>query len=437
MKHIFAVLILCLASHVWAQSTKPVVERFVNFLIHEQYTEAYACLGDTVKRVMDVEQLEPTWSFITKSCKGLDSFTIGDAVIQKGYNVHIVEGKCKEGGVRLSISVDSVRQKVVGFFILPRKGEGTVPPYAKLEKFTERKLNFGLTDFPIQGTLTLPTGIANPPVVVLVHGSGPNDRDETIENNKVFRDIAWGLASMGVAVFRYDKRTYLYGKRMAAEQRNGNPFTVDDEVTQDAVMAVKLMKASELVDGKNVFVLGHSLGGMMAPRIAKQSDPRGVILMAAPARKLDVLLVEQYRYLTEGKLRNAADSAQLEAMIKTAQQSGDPKQVEQLNPDSLALGLSLSYWKSINSYNPVPLAQKIGLPFLVLSGGRDYQVPPTDAAIWKQALPEAKCIEYPQANHLMMDGEGKPGPAEYAKTNNVNRQVVVDIATWVKELSVK
>ena len=124
-------------------------------------------------------------------------------------------------------------------------------------------------------------------------------------------------------------------------------------------------------------------------------------------------------------------------MIITIRKSGDTKQASSLHPDSLALGLSFEYWKSINSFNQVQVAQKLKQPILVLSGGRDYQVPPTDAAIWKQSLPPTTtCIEYPQANHLLMDGEGKPGPDEYQKVSNVNQQVVVDIATWIKSIAI-
>ena len=439
MKNIILVFVVLigLANTTIAQSTKAVVERFANALQHEQYTEAYACFGDTIKRGLPEDQLETIWGFIAKGCNGLSGFEVTDATLKGGFAVHVMEASCSSGGLRLNVSVDTTQQKIVGFFMMPRKSEGIVPAYAKLEKFTERKLTFGLKTYPLQGTLTVPTGIVNPPVVVLVHGSGPNDRDESMEGNKVFRDIAWGLASMGIAVFRFDKRTYVYGKELAAAQRQGKPFDVDDEVTQDAVMAVQLMKANKLVDGKNVFVLGHSLGGMMAPRIVQKTKARGMILMAAPARKLNVLLEEQYRYLTQGKLRNAGDSAQLEEMIITIRKSGDTKQASSLHPDSLALGLSFEYWKSINAFNQVQVAQKMKQPILVLSGGRDYQVPPTDAAIWKQSLPPTTtCIEYPQANHLMMDGQGKPGPDEYQKVSNVNQQVVVDIATWIKSIAI-
>lgn len=433
-KIIFLFVCACMASALKAQSTKVVVERFVNALQNEQYAEAYTCFADTITRGLPEEQLETIWAFIAKGCNGLSGFEVSEAKLNGVFAVHVAEATCSSGGLRLSISVDTTTQKITGFFMMPRKSEGTVPPYAKLEKFTERKLEFGNKHYPLQGTLTVPTGVVKPPVVVLVHGSGPNDRDETMDGNKVFRDLAWGLASMGIAVFRYDKRTYVYGKELAAAQKQGKPFDVDDEVTDDAVMAVKRMQSNALVDGNNVFVLGHSLGGMMAPRIVQRSKARGMILMAAPARKLDVLLEEQYRFLTRGKLTNATDSAQLEKLIMVIRQSGDTKQAATLHPDSLALGLSFAYWKSINGFNQVQVAQKLHQPILVLSGGRDYQVPPADAAIWKQSLPASTtCIEYPKANHLMMDGEGEPGPAEYQKVANVNRQVVVDIANWVSK----
>ena len=143
-------------------------------------------------------------------------------------------------------------------------------------------------------TLTIPNGTGPFPAVVLVHGSGPNDRDETYGPNKPFKDIAWGLASVGIVVLRYEKRTKQYPQESAAIQN----FTVQDETIYDALAAVELLNNSSIVDHSKIFVLGHSLGGMLAPRIALQeSQIAGLIILAGATRHLEDLMLEQTRYL--------------------------------------------------------------------------------------------------------------------------------------------
>jgi dienelactone hydrolase len=104
---------------------------------------------------------------------------------------------------------------------------------------------------------------------VLVHGSGPQDRDETIGPNKPFRDLAWGLASQGIAVLRYEKRTKKHAMKLVLIK---NTITVKQETIDDALAAVALLRKTERIDPNRIFVLGHSLGGMLIPRIGAR-DP--------------------------------------------------------------------------------------------------------------------------------------------------------------------
>src|SRR5579864_3038800 len=170
----------------------------------------------------------------------------------------------------------------------------TLPSYARPSSYVERAMTIGSGEWALPATLTLPAGTGPRPAVVLVHGSGPNDRDETVGANMPFRDLALGLASRGVAVLRYDKRTKVHGAKMAAL----TDFTVQQEVIEDALEAVRALRTQPGIDSAHVFVLGHSLGGMLIPRIGT-ADPAitGFIVMAGPARPIEEALVAQTRYL--------------------------------------------------------------------------------------------------------------------------------------------
>lgn len=284
---------------------------------------------------------------------------------------------------------------------------------------------------PLQGVLTLPAGTGPFPAVVLVAGSGPNDRDETIGPNKPFRDLADGLAAAGIASLRYDKRTYTYGAQMV-----GTAVTVDDEVTDDALSALHLLGQQPGIDPHRLFVLGHSLGALMVPRIARRYPQlAGAIVLAAPVTlDLDSVL-RQIRYLGPLQGASPAQLDKLLAPIIAARNSlahADPAHP----PPGEFFHAPASYWLSLRNYDAIATARQLHLPMLVLQGAGDYQVPPQDDFVrWQAAFahdPRVKLIEYPGLNHLFMPAGNPPSPADYRKPGHVDAAVVRDIGTWIK-----
>ncbi|MFP4697448.1 MAG: DUF3887 domain-containing protein [Eubacteriales bacterium] len=296
------------------------------------------------------------------------------------------------------------------------------------DTYYTKELSFGTDKYPLKGTLTIPKGVESSPVIIFVHGSGPNDRDETVGPNKPFRDIAIGLANNGIASFRYDKRTNLYPNEFAADKN----ATVYEETTQDALLAIDKMMSLENVEFSNLYVLGHSLGGYLMPRIAAETDKAsGFIMLAGGARNLlDVISYQvDYIYTLDGSISEEEQNTinQIEDQINIIKKG-------EMDANTPILGAYKPYWNDLLEYEPLELVKEVEEPILFLQGERDYQVTMTDFNLWKDAVESQnknEFISFEKLNHLMMPGEGKSTPDEYNSPNEVDNKVIEAIVNFI------
>lgn len=297
-----------------------------------------------------------------------------------------------------------------------------------------RQLAVGVGSPPLRATLTLPAGGGPFPAVVLVSGSGPNDDNETVGPNHPFLDIALGLAARGIASLRYDKRTRDYPASV-----NPQTFTLTQEYVPDALAAIKLLRHEGSVDPRLVFVLGHSEGGTYAPLIAQRARQlAGVILMAAATESTGAALARQARYLATLPADSAA-KAQLPALEAEAAAIDNPATLAKDPPTTVLLGgVGPAYYLSGFRYNEVAVARSIPQPLLILQGDRDYQVTvANDLDVWLRGLRGRKgvtVVQFPDADHLFLDGSGPPTPAEYELPGHVDSRLIATIATWVERI---
>jgi hypothetical protein len=311
------------------------------------------------------------------------------------------------------------------------------PPYADRGSFDEEEVLLGEGPQAVPGTLSLPTSTGPRPALVLLGGSGPTDRDGTIAKSKPLKDLAWGLASRGITVVRFDKVTYAHPDHV----RTDRTFTLYDEYLPHAVAAVDLLRARGDVDPARVFLGGHSLGGTVAPRVATaEKSIAGLVILAGGTEPLQWAAVRQVKYLASLDPSTAGPSQPgIDAMTAQAKQVDSPDLSLGTPDHQLPFGVPAPYWLDLRGYDPVATAAALNKPILICQGGRDYQVTTTDdLSRWETGLagqPRVDIHVYPADNHFFFPGTGASSPAELAAPQHLDHQVVADIAEWMAAVS--
>ena len=393
---------------------------FAALKVHD-YGTAYGLFSAKMKAAVPQENLQVLWLRQVDQLGHLVSWTTYQGAAIEGRDVLISYLKFEQGELRSTVLVTSKTGDLAGFYLQVPPGRPVItamaPAYIDTTKFTAMDATVGAEPLLLSGTLTVPVGTGPFPAVVLVHGSGANDRDETVGPNKLFKDLAEGLSTRGVIVLRYDKRTFQYGSKLT------NSLSMDDEVVYDAMSAVQVLRARHDVDTTRIYLIGHSLGGLLAPEIAVRSGSvAGVALLAPPGRPPWELIVSQMRF-AKAPQAQIADVERKIGLIKQGKLG-----------DERLFGSPQSYWLDWASRDGVSMAKKFGRPVLVMRGDRDFQVEDVDLDTWRKGLdgvPYTEVVSMPKLNHLFMAGEGEPNAAEYNVAKHADPSVIDKLSAFV------
>lgn len=407
---------------------------FLDLVEQGKVDEAHQRLNDLAREKIPKEQLSEVWTKLGQQLGGKPTRGEARAEVVQGHRIVVIPLKFPVMNLDCRVGFDP-DGRVNTFRLVPALSQAPAVPPAFVDnaKYAEHAVKIGPAGRELDGTLSLPKGAGPFPAVVLVHGSGPQDRDETIGHTKPFADLADAFASQGIAVLRYEKRSKARPQDFA-----DNRYTVDLETVDDALAGAELLRHEATIDPKRVVIVGHSLGAMMAPRIAFR-DPRlaGIALLAAPSRALQTVYLEQLDYLAnlDGKVDDE-ERKQLE--LEKAKVAHLTSQGPSGKPEENPLNLAGSYWTDLMAYDQVKVAQGLSLPMFIAQGGRDYQVTKVDFEGWQQALAGRDNVAfhfYPNVSHLFIAGEGMATPNEYLTgTGHVDGAPIADLAAWLKAL---
>ena len=295
------------------------------------------------------------------------------------------------------------------------------------------------TRYPLKGLLTLPEGQGPFPAVVLVHGSGSSNMDEKVGKLTPFKDIAQGLAQRGVACIRYDKRSYAHGLKMVLDKKH--PITVREETIDDALLAARLLRSDRRIDPERVFLAGHSMGAMLAPRIEGQGgDFRGLILLAGSPRRLEEILLEQTREILAGmkglpRAIAGKQLAQLEQSFRGLYDLTD----EEARQKKMGGGTTLYYFKEMGQPTVEQWLEKTHKPMLVMQGEKDVQVKAdVDFRLYQELLGNRENVTfrlYPGLNHAFVPAIAHgiaEAKKEFSQERHIGTEVLDDLAGWIR-----
>jgi dienelactone hydrolase len=414
-----------------------IAERFVELVAKDKFDDAFKMFDAPMVKAFPLETLRQSWLQLVKGLGPFVRVAYASTKRKDRFEAVSFALEFEDAYFTWRVILDTKTGLITGLFSQP--GSPPLDPAREPKRpgdVAESEVTVGSGKWALPGTLSTriigAASVPSSPAVVLVHGSGPNDRDESSGPNKVFRDIAWGLASRGIAVLRYEKRTRAHGAKMKAIKY----LSLKDEVIDDAVAAAALLRTQTTIDPKRIFVLGHSLGASTGPLIAG-ADPKlaGLILMAGSTRPFEDVIKAQISYLTSiSRLSREEKAAALEKVNEQFERVRPPGPKADAPASELPLGMPPEMWHEYRARNPAKTVQSVALPILVLQGGRDYQVTVDDFEGWKRALEgrkNAEFILYPALNHYFLEGQGRPTPKEYNVPSQVPARVIDDIAAFV------
>ncbi|HOE06304.1 MAG: alpha/beta fold hydrolase [Bacilli bacterium] len=292
--------------------------------------------------------------------------------------------------------------------------------------YQEENIIVTTEEFELPGMLTIPESKDVVPAVVLIHGSGPSNMNEAIGALEPFENLAQELAKKGIASIRYHKRTFVYGSTLA----NDYSFTIYDEVIDDVLSAIAMLRADKRIDSKNLFLIGHSMGGQLAPIILNlDKNIKGAILLAGTTEHIIDVAMRQLQ---------KQESPYYDTYYSYYEYFRNLKEVVPGEENYFYMGAYEAYWASYNKFelqSEVIEASK-HYQLLIMQGGQDLQVPKTTLDDYKNLLKGKENVQYKyyeELNHCFVYGVGENINNAYLIRKKIPTEVIDDIVNFIKK----
>lgn len=415
------------------------VARIVEDLATGRVAAVEARFGPELAKELPQEKLSSLWNEFAAQVGQYEKVAANELASESG-GYQVLAATCifqhnREADVLVTFDRSG---HIVGLNFGPQQTEAikgwTPPSYAHPDRFHEIPVTVNDGQWHLPATFTLPNGTGPFPAVVLIPGSPPVDQDETVGPNKVFKDLAWGLASHRIAVLRYTKRTHQFGAGLGGGQISS--FSLREELLDDARAAVALLAPRSDIDHRHTYLLGHSMVGVAVPELAvADSGIAGIIVLGTPAGDLLTTLIKR---VEDSPGERGQSDQQASSTIVVLKKLRDKGFTSGETVNLFGLTTLVSYWDGLRNVRPGAAIARLKIPALILVGGHDAEVPPDDVDGWKGALAgrEEDSIKfYPDVFHLFMPStstkEGQDSPDDWTRPAHVTPEVVEATASWI------
>ena len=412
---------------------EPTARAVFELLQSGDVSSVYALFDQNMQKAMSEDDLRKTFSDLEAAVGQATDWGEEQTVLYPPYRITILPVSYEKADVNLQITWQD--HQIAGlFYTIQQKAESIQEELP--EGMMEENIQVGELNLP--GLLTLPSEAADPlPAAVLVHGSGPNDRDETIGGTKLFRDLAHSLALKGIVSARYDKRTFA-GVEISKEDEK--TFTVQEETIDDAVAAARLLRADPRIDPERIYLIGHSMGAMLAPRIAEENPGlfTGIVMLSGTPKTLADIVLSQNQAVVDAlpPLQKIAVSVQM-TMLRQGWKNVLSSTEEEVKGKTIFEAPAYYFWE-MAQHDTASILKDLDLPALIINGGSDFQVIDADGIDAWQALDLPENIQlsyYPELNHLLMDPQApetiRGTVQEYDIPCHVAEEVVDEITAFI------
>lgn len=442
MKKIIAVILSALmlfGACAWAEEEEAlqVAREILEALAEGRYEEAYERSTPPMQEaVKEPQGYEAIWSQL---CAYGEYQQILDLNLQENSVYTTVLADCRFGETVLTLQITLDQEFLFnGFFI----NAALTRPMQRQEEKAEAEtllIRPGEED-ETAAQLLLPEGEGPFPAVILIHGSGPLDMNASVYGFNLFEKMAEALCEKGIASIRYDKYTFAHASLLNEEAMK--TFTVSREYFDDVAACAKILAADPRIS--HIYLLGHSQGGMLVPRmlleIKNEKISGGVLLASSP---LPLWEIQYAQNLTA--IENTFGQERFEALAMLEEErekaASLPFLTESELEDLTVFGLPAVYQRDEMSVDAAGAVREAGLPLLIVQGGNDWQVTPENGIEqWKRRLTGVDGItylEYRQMNHLLAEQNGKPAGDEtdYQNLRGISKEMIADLAEWIEENS--
>ena len=454
MKKLLTIILATAAvSNLFAQQELKTAQKAVSHLQKGNYSALLKSCSEEFRRQVDANAMSNLMAQVSTQFGSLKSITLMQQQTAQGMEQFSYKTLFEKDSLLLLLAVKG--KTITGLFLKPMEPANAYskPSYGSGFQLSQKEFTHGVPGFPLEGQLMWPARYDETrlPVCILIHGSGPNDMDESIGPNKVFMDLALGLCKYGIGTLRYNKRTFQH-----REAFKDGIVTLREETSDDVHAMLDYVRQQSWVDTNRIYLVGHSQGAIVAPSIMAR-DPRiaGVVLLCGSAEPLTAILRYQLGWL------DSMQQGKVSVSTRESQQLMDSFRMKEWlrtqNPHRMVMGAPLSWWVEVDTVFKPEYLHLRGKRSLVINAGKDYQIPPAFYASL-QAACSAGVIEedtltnpnylntgrnmvsrcraqvYPELNHLMMTSDGSMKPAEYRRKGmHVDEQLIRDVADWLKQ----